>query len=338
MTTSRNPVFHYLNGTLGFPAPFYEGGSMMYSFVFSSDLDKLQKVCDAWFNVPSGGEVYYRPLLPIVIATFYNNAASNPLTPPFDQWGHTAYQEVVFSILVVRLKKKGGVWIAEHVSAFVPYIFVDNMFALAAGREVYGMPKSMSWIDVPADAQAADKQFRIEAISAAAFSPGAAFARKLVAEVRQQGSGAAPSLWKDMETAFEAMKNMVFGGSHITLPGLGLVVEIAEIFLEQKLPFSSLRQLRAIDSSETAVYQAVVDFYARMKKFHGAGELPGDYILQLPQDAVYPIARDLGLRDGQKAESAFWLHWDFVFETGREVWSTQANLTFFQWLRERLSR
>ncbi len=337
MKANAVPSFPYLPGSMDFPAPFLLQGARFFTFVHTADQKKLQKVCDQWFNQPSGGKVYCQPLLPLVLVTFADYQKSGPDVKPFKDWGYVKYREVIFSIFTVRLKKEGEVWLADHIGALVPYIFVDDPLVMAAGREVYGMPKMMAKIQVPEKRAAAAAEFGIEALSTLAFDPDTAFHTLPIAKTSDtqdsQASHKEPHLWADQETAFRAIKKLIFGGDHITLPDLDLGIEVAEIFLEQKLPFSSLRQLRSIDSSHTAAYQSIIDFYARMRRFEAAGLLRGDFPLDLPQNALFPIAEDLGLQNGQLADAAFWLEWDFIFETGREVWSTHEKPTLWQCLR-----
>lgn len=329
-------AFHYIDGSLGFPPPFRESGAQFYTFVFSSSQEKLQKVCDNWFNIPSGGAVRYEPLLPVVLVSFARYASSAPASPPFDQWGFVPYHEAIFSIFAVRLKKVGGIWLAEHVGALVPYIFVDDTIAMAAGREVYGMPKTMAKIGLPEGPHAPDLEFSLETVSTPRFSPDEPFRSMPIASLSQAGEAEKGQLhvWEDMEAAFKAIQGIVFGGHQIHLPSAGLLLEVADMFLERKLPFSSLRQLRSLSAPDQAAYQSIVDFSARMERFERAGLLPGHFRLSLPENALYPISEDLGLADGQKAEGAFWLDWDFLFEGGREVWQpTPARLSFWQWLQ-----
>jgi hypothetical protein len=330
-------TFHYIDGTLGFPPPFHESGAQFYTFVFSSTQEKLQKVCDHWFNIPAGGAVRCEPLLPVVLVTFARYAQAGPASPPFDQWGFVPYQEVIFSIFAVRLKKVGGTWLAEHVGALVPYIYVDDAIAMVAGREVYGMPKTMASISLPEGPHASPLQFSLETVSTPRFSPDEPFRAMPIASLQQVVPLQAKPLhvWEDMEAAVQAIRGIIFGGHQIHLPSVGLLLEVADIFIEHKLPFSSLRQLRSLSAPDQAAYQSIVDFSARMERFERAGLLPGSFSLSLPENALYPIGEDLGLADGQKAEAAFWLDWDFLFEGGREVWQpAAARLSFWQWLRQ----
>lgn len=49
---------------MDFPPPFECKGSMMMNFLFKSDINSLQIVCDNWLNIPSNNEMYYQPELP----------------------------------------------------------------------------------------------------------------------------------------------------------------------------------------------------------------------------------------------------------------------------------
>jgi hypothetical protein len=331
-------AFQYINGSMAFPAPFELDGARFNSFLYATDQKKLQDVCDKWFNIPSNGQVHYQPLLPVVLVTFADYQKSGPDVIPYKDWGYVKYREVIFSIFTVRLIKKGKVWLTDHVGALVPYIFVDDPLVMAAGREVYGMPKMMANIQIPEKLDGSTlPQFSIDTLSTLKFNPNTPFHNMPIAAIKQEkGSDEEkpPHRWKDMETAFKELKHLIFGGDHITLPDFKLLVEIEQIFLEQKLPFSSLRQLRSIDSSDTAAYQSIIDFYARMKRFDGAGLLHGNYPLELPENALFPIAEDLGLKNGQLADAAFWLEWDFNFETGTEVWNANEKSNSWELLRE----
>ncbi len=329
---SSSATFNYQNGSLNFPAPIGLQGAMMMCFNFQSDLQSLQKVCDNWLNIPSNQEVYYQPLLPNVLVTFSNYAGCYPLVAPFDNWGTIPYQELIFSIFVVRIKKVGDVWISEHVSALVPYIFVDDAIIMASGRELYGMPKAYGTIVQPTSPTETNKVFTVSTISTALFSKGVSFSNLILSSITQiaDNNNKVSSEIKDLEIAVNEVKNLIFGDGHIVIPGLGLVIEIAELLVEKCLPFTSLRQFRSITSADTSCYKSIVDFNAKFQQLNGIGILEGTYQLGLPQNDLFPIASDLGLVDKQIALSAFWINWDFVFEQGTEVWTNEMKPDFWK--------
>ena len=190
--------FRYLDGSMAFPAPFHLDGARFNSFVYTTDQYKLQQVCDQWFNIPSQGQVHYQPLLPVVLVTFADYQRSGPDVLPYKDWGYVKYREVIFSIFTVRLIQKGGLWLADHIGALVPYIFVDDPLVMAAGREDYGMPKMMANIGLPISNQEKELKFGIEALSTLKFDPNTEFTQLPIASIeRASGSdqGKPPHPW-----------------------------------------------------------------------------------------------------------------------------------------------
>lgn len=330
--------FHYLNGSMTFPQPFEEKGSTMMSFIFKADLQSLQKVCDKWLNVPSNNELFYQPLAPIVQITFANTKESRPSSEPYSQWGVIPYQEVIVTLFVVRIKKLGGIWIEEHISALVPYIFVTDAIVMANGREVYGMPKALGWVELPTSLKDPGKIFNLHAVSTVDFKRGAPFSKLPLLSIVQTSEADVPFTeeWKDISVAIEALKKQMFGEGHLEIPGISLFIEVAKLFLTKELPFTSLRQVRSISNPDEAIYQAIVEFTANSLKVNGGGLINGSFQLKLPDNALFPIASDLGLTDGQLAESAFWLDWDFLFDVGKEIWNAEQKPSIFKQIKHLL--
>jgi hypothetical protein len=325
--SGSTPPFYYLNGAMTFPQPFDEKGSTMMSFMFKSDIQCLQKICDQWLNTPSNNELYYQPLAPIVQITFADTKQSRPSSEPYHDWGIIPYQEVIVTMFVVRLSKLGPVWVAEHISALVPYIFVTDAIVMANGREVYGMPKALGWVDLPKSVQESPKNFQLETVGAPYFMKGVPFSKNLLLSIVQTSEQDIPITeeWKDLSSAAAAIKKLMFGEGHLEIPGIELLIEIAKIWADEELPFTSLRQVRSISAPGEAVYQAIVEFNAKSLKVNGGGLINGSFQLKLPHNDLFPIAADFGLSDGQMAEAAFWLDWDFLFDTGKEIWNAQQQ-------------
>jgi hypothetical protein len=292
----------------------------------------LQTVCDKWLNEPTGNALTYQPILPMVMITFSHNGMSGPTSEPYSDWGTVGYQEVIFSLFVARVNKEGNVWIVEHVSALVPYIFVSDAIVMAAGREVYGIPKTLGWVDMPKSTTENTLSFSLQSIGTPQFRKGQPFSKNVITTIKDINLSS-PSLstdWKELDEALASIKKLIFGEGHLELPGLKLLIEIADLFLEKELPFTSLRQVRSLSSPNEAVYKDVINFAAKAKAFKGGGKLKGTYQLSMPEQQLLPIAQDLGLKDGQQAEAAFWVNWDFIFETGKQIWSTNEKKTLLQ--------
>jgi len=296
----------------------------MMSYLYASDMASLQRVCDTWFGpVAEDGEYRYEPLVPVVLVTFGDNTSARPQVTPYTNWGVVPYHEVIFSIFVVRLKKTDGVWLADRVASFVPYIFVDDSIVMIGGREVYGMPKNIGWIQMPPAGDATDHQLRLETVSTPEFTPGLPFTRMPIAEITSTGVTFG-EIWNDVQEVYAALGDIIFGAHHLHLPDYNLIVELADAFKDHELPFCTFRQLLSAENSTDAVYQAAVDLSAHMDAFYTGSLIHGTHQLHLPQNALFPIASELGLTDGQLALSAFSLTWDFTFTTGTTIWSRQS--------------
>ena len=331
MSTQNSKCF-YQNGLLNFPQPFSITNSLMMSFLFQSDLKSLQTVCDKWLNIPTGNELNYIPISSMILVTFSNNGQSGPTTEPYVDWGTVAYQEVILSMFVARVNKEGEVWIIENVSTLVPYIFVTEGIVMGSGREVYGMPKTLGWVEMPYTTTDNMNTFSLKTIGTPLFKKGQQFSKDVIFSINETSEISPPlsTDWKDLEEASAALKKIIFGEGHIDLPGINLIIEIAELFMKKELPFTSLRQLRSISSADEAAYKEVVDFSAKATSFNGGGVLKGTYFLTLPEQALFPIAEDLGLKDGQPALAGFWINWDFIFENGTEIWSFTNKKTLIE--------
>lgn len=324
--------FNYQNGLLNFPQPFVENDSLMMNFLFKADINLLQQVCDNWLNKPTNEDVYYQVLLPSVLVTFADNKQCGPTSEPYCNWGVVNYSEAIFSIFVVRLAKEGEVWVAKHLSAIVPYIFVSDTIAMVTGREIYGLPKVLGWINMPADPKNIKANFTLEAVGIPKFEKGSPFGKDLLCTITKTSDNSltAERDWANVEEAIKDLRKIIFGEGHILIPGINLIVEIAELLIEKTLPFTALRQVRSISHPEETVYKAIVNFNAKMTKFMAGGIIKGSYQLQMPENAVFPIATDLGLANGQMAEVAFYTQWSFLFESGSEVWMMKEKATLMQ--------
>ncbi len=322
MTNPTSPNYAPIAGDVIVPAPYLEQGSLFYSFLFDSSYEALQKVCDQWFNTPSNDDVHFQPLLPYVMVSYSSYDSSHSTIPPYNQYGKVPYKELVFSFFVVRLKKELGVWFAEHIYAFVPYILVDNCIPMVAGRAVFGMPKLFGKIELPEHKDVENLTFDSSMFTIKNFGPESVGAWQWIAKINQThpGNSGDKKLWKTAEEAFSDIGKFIFDEGKIVLPGLGLLVEIEE-FLKEELPFVSLKQFRSEEYEGKACYQCICSFFAKVASFKGGGILPGDFELQLNHSDLYPVAESLGLKpEGNMARAAFWLEWSFNFELGDILW------------------
>lgn len=322
----NKPLYVNLPGDFVSPQPFQLEGAQFYNFLYDADIGALQQVCDAWFNTPCGGKVMYKPLLPLVNISFVNYRAAYPATPPWDSQGYVPYQETIFSFFVVRLEKVFNTWVAQQLCAFSPYCFVSNQIPLQAGRDVFGMPKTIAQSVIPANPRYPYYfSTSTQAIKTYNQNLAADWERILMVQQLEKQESPMEHLFADLGQLRTALTKALKLADTMPIPDLDLLLELKNFILEGELPFVSLKQFRDIVHADRACYQAIIEFTCQMTRFNGAGLLHGSYELHLPQVDFFPIAQNLGLkREGQQSRFAFWLDWDFQFQSGKEIWTPEA--------------
>ncbi len=69
---------------------------------------------------------------------------------PAKFWGEIKNEtEVGFWLLTLVSRRVGEMWVPDHLVWFMPYLFVDNGYAIMAGREVYGFNKMGAQFEKP---------------------------------------------------------------------------------------------------------------------------------------------------------------------------------------------
>src|SRR5262249_40315273 len=96
-------------------------------------------------NGPAGGAVDYRALGGHVMLTLADIKSISSLDPAHVGIGHSGETDVVFWI-------PAGAYVdgvLDRLEFFIAYIWVTTGYALAPGREVFGFPKALAWVQLP---------------------------------------------------------------------------------------------------------------------------------------------------------------------------------------------
>lgn len=102
---------------------------------------------------------------------------------------------------------------------------------------------------------------------------------------------------------------------------LGQMMNLLKVLNLQTSQIVFLKQFRDVSDASLACYQAIVETSIKLSIFRGGGILKGHYELILNHFDSHPIAQDLGLDVGrQPVIEAFWFDFDFIVETGTEIW------------------
>jgi hypothetical protein len=226
----------------------------------------------------------------------------------------------------------------------VPYLFVDSGMAVAAGRELFGLPKQHGFISI--DGAEAPARITVDALSVERFDPAVPFTPHRIIDIAPVGTVPGPrAIWRTFGEAATGLAGALGQAWHVAPPPIapsgglrglldtlaGAVEQLAdegrvlfatlEDFVTGTFPLIGLKQFRDIAQSDRACYQAITDAPMKLMDFHGGGLL-GEYTVSLGALASEPIQDDLGLPSGPiKPLLSAWLSYDFRLEAGVELWN-----------------
>jgi hypothetical protein len=306
-----------------FPPPTLCKDVNQYIFFLKGSQSKLQALCDKYLNEPSGGAVDYRPRLPFVILTFQSVGRLSSAAPGFEDWGYTSEREATFWIAASDYKKHKPDELCKRVELFIPYIYSDNPWAVAGGRELYGFPKQAATVLIPGAGQGA---FEIHTLAYRTFSPDtqAQQARVLTLE-RADG--------EPLEAEERSLGEELLGRLGVLKDELGqlldfqfeLGAEILEFLFRPQLPMVFLKQFRDVGTTTDACYQALVGAEADQVDLKSLRLLMRRFRLKVETLASQPLAQELGLeldpRGQLSVPGGLQVRYDFRLNEGHLIWS-----------------
>ncbi|NKB17168.1 MAG: acetoacetate decarboxylase family protein [Pseudanabaena sp. CRU_2_10] len=323
---SSYPSYIERGGEQTYSPPYMAQGAKLYSFLLQANRKSLQALCDKYLNQPTGGITNYQPVLPYVFLVFADIEREYSMQEPDRQRGWMPEINVAFWILTASSKQVGGVQIPVHFAWFMPYIFVDNIFTLISGREVFGFHKALGQFVLPPFQKHADF-FAADTATVARFSSQAKIAWNHLLEVRRvDRSDKNPYLprWHDLSEASSQIGQLLARQTGGLLGSTWeQMINLLKVMNFATSPIVFLKQFRDVRDTHLACYQAIVETSIKFHDFRSGGFLAGDYELTLNHFDSHPIAQELGLTVGnQKIVAAFWFDLDFAIEPGLEVWKS----------------
>ena len=296
-----------------FQQPFAANNVQFYGFLVAANTDSLQKnLCDKYLNGPSGGAVDFRPAGPFALIVFNKIDALNSINSPDSQKGWFSEQETAVWVLLEDRKREKLFW-------FHPYIFVDNSYAMAMGRELYGFPKSLGWFDIPNSPQEA-KSFSLETLVLKQFDPKTKGTREFLIKVEQTdptGHSVEPA---GLETVMKEMLHLYTHQNSI-IKDLILAWNSASDVLHGRAPMVFLKQFPDVGNPALACYQSILEVPSRMAKFHTGALLHGNYEITIGDFQSHPVRQDLGLVSSQiNPVLSYYVSFDFEIGNGSVIW------------------
>ncbi|MCK6551030.1 acetoacetate decarboxylase family protein [Myxococcota bacterium] len=133
-----------LNMAMQISPPFDFDGATLRAFPLRASIYTLQKLVDAYLNVGPPEVARFRVFMPYVYMMVVNYGRTSVTAA---NMGWLAQREVTFSIPLEQYRAENGRWVFQDFAYVSPFIYVENELSMTTGREVYGWPKSMVWLD-----------------------------------------------------------------------------------------------------------------------------------------------------------------------------------------------
>ena len=182
----------------------------------------------------------------------------------------------------------------------VPYLFVDSGMAVAAGRELFGLPKQHGFISI--EGAEVPARITVDALSIERFDPTVPFTRIGSSTSRRparcpvrwpsgrrspkrppglQERSVRPGAWRRRRlcppVASERFIDTLTGAFDQIADEGRVLFATLEDFITGTFPIVGLKQFRDVAQSDRACYQAITDAPMKIVDFHGGGLL-GDYV------------------------------------------------------------
>lgn len=315
------PDFIERGGDLVHPQPFLHQGVRLHGFFVRASRRRLQALVA--HALPPGDAPRFEVLGEHVLLT----VAVIPKITSTDPQGRTAGWaseiDVAFWIPVAL-----GTGRQRVIDWYIPYIFVDNPYAMAIGRESYGFPKALGSFSLPrallgehaplfaplGTTPSADDGYHVDVIGLSARHPEVRAERLRLFSLVPAGPASAGA-------PLGVLRGLAPLLGHDPPHPRSLPTTLAQLrraWLDRGLSIVFLRQLRDAARPHQASYQELLRAPARVARLRGGGLLPQRHALRIRPCASHPIAAELGIEDAV-VEAGFWVDFDFVMEKGERV-------------------
>ena len=303
-------------GELVYEPPFLAEGVEYYGFILDADKSKLQDVCDRYLNGPIQASRRFVPVGNFVLLACCNLASLRSITPPYNNFGRFVELEVAFWVMTIDTEKKRLFW-------FLPYIFVDNTYAMAMGRELYGFPKSMGTISIPPSPEEAAELW-LDTLVVKKYPPLAKGEITRLVQVRRAPTGdvykGPTGIWHGLE---DMVKDIVsFLDNQLNLfEDIRLLIRSMDDLLHLRIPMLFIKQIRDVVQPKQAAYQAIVETTPFSSQIHEGRILASNYDVIIEECDSHPICSELGMATtgALRPKVSFYVKFDFEIGLGTIV-------------------
>jgi hypothetical protein len=348
---------HYVEqgGRQVFRPPYVATGAKLICFAVDADRDAIDDLLDRDLNEPAGGAVHYRCASPRVFFVFADIPSLSSVDLPDAGFGSVRESELSVWCLAADMTGVPTGATSARLVWFLPYVFTDSGYAIAAGREVFGYPKQAATITeqttngdwaisanavgirtYPARAELlemvcarsvggrqADNVFDVVAAmdlfgdlaSDVTIDAGARLGGLPRPSATITAAGTAPLPPADRGGAWRRSPLSVFAGQTIRMQP-----SLLDMVSDPRLVF--LKQFRDVECPTRACYQSIVEAGMNVTSGRAGRWNASACSVTVADYASHPLATDLGLNAGiaLPCVEAFYAEADFTIELGREVW------------------
>lgn len=283
--------------------PFRLTGTRAFLFALECDPDRLDDLVTRTFGwaapdveVERLGEHCLLAITDVARAT-----AGDP------SLGWFTYREATFFVPVWG--RRGGV---PFVGLHVPFIYPDDGLAVAAGREIYGLPKKPASIAIPSEADFLAGASAITAsVRGAEVFDGSEWVDRTLFTISTVGAAASSGAPGDLLDAVDALVGAIPGP---------LAGSLSELLRQDLIQLKQVPDVATGGVPARVLYRAVTHVAAPIRDLRDVRLIhASDVRVDLAELASEPVRDVLGLPATITPKLAASLEMDFEFEPG-EVW------------------
>ncbi|HEX9103802.1 MAG TPA: hypothetical protein VF997_16440, partial [Polyangia bacterium] len=315
---SLESAFVERGGDVVYAEPYQQTRARLYAFLVPAERQRVAALCNRYLNW--SGKLLFEPIVGHVALVFAAIERTFSTDPRYIGRGTMSESDVSFWVPVRSSTKP-----AAPLSWFLPYVWVDNGIAMAAGREVYGFPKEVGALTIPA-AGATPSLLAVDTdvIERFGVSPnvgpdGPPAVRRNVVTVVPSASGIAPTVAGTIE---EALRGLL--GAVLADRADAAAVNWLLGAMHASVPMLFLKQFRDVGDGRRACYKALVQANSVPSNLRGGGILPGKFDVTIRGYDSHPIVRDFGFGSDPAVATipgcaGFYVDFDFLMERGVEL-------------------
>lgn len=304
------------DGETVYRPPYTQNNTLLMGWNFTTSLDSLQRILDHDLNAPARGAVRYRAVTSSFVLTFANIRTIRSLDARDRDRGWIP--EIDVCVWILAGAERPGTSQLDRLVWYVPYIWVDNPFAVATGRETLGYPKAIGWMHAPE--RPTDRgPFTLDALVLPTYAPETELVRRRVLSIEQSTHATTEPPAKSAASLVTVLLRPLLREAR-SGRDLALLRGAASNMLRGHVPLVFLKQFRDSATPDRACFQAIVEANATIARVERGGVLDGTWRLDLERYDSVRMRDRLGLSATTLADRGFWVDFSFSMDLGREVW------------------